>query len=66
MQRNVGGIDQFIRLLVGLGALSLIFIGPKTWWGLLGLIPLLTASIGVCPLYSLVGISTCSVPQKKT
>jgi hypothetical protein len=59
MKKNVGSIDQFVRLLIGLGALSLIFVGPKTWWGLLGLIPLFTASLGSCPLYSLFGISTC-------
>lgn len=59
MQRNIGSLDQFVRLVIGLGLLSLVFVGPKTWWGLVGLVPLLTASLGWCPLYRLVGINTC-------
>lgn len=59
MKQNVGSIDQVIRLVIGLGALSLIFVGPKSWWGLLGLVPLATAAVGFCPLYRIVGISTC-------
>jgi len=62
-QNNVGGIDKILRIVVGLGLLSLIFIGPKTWWGLIGLIPLGTALLGNCPLYSILGVSTC--PLKK-
>jgi hypothetical protein len=60
MTSNIGSIDRFIRIAVGLGLLSLIVIGPQTWWGLLGLIPLATAVIGWCPPYALLGISTCS------
>ena len=40
------------------------FIGPKTMWGLLGVIPLLTGTIGNSPIYTLLGISTCSVKQR--
>ena len=59
MINNVGGIDRAIRLILGIFILSLIFWGPHSLWGLLGLVPLLTAMIGWCPPYSLLGISTC-------
>jgi hypothetical protein len=62
MKKNVGTIDQVIRLVIGLTLLSLVFAGPKTWWGLLGLIPLLTAATGFCPLYRLIGFSTDRPP----
>jgi hypothetical protein len=58
MTQNVGSIDKVLRIVVGLGLLSLIFIGPKTLWGLIGLVPLGTALIGWCPAYSLIGAST--------
>ncbi|MEJ2048822.1 MAG: DUF2892 domain-containing protein [Calditrichota bacterium] len=51
MKLNMGNLDRFIRLIVGLFLISLIFWGPQTYWGLIGLIPLLTAVIGFCPLY---------------
>lgn len=59
MTQNVGKIDRVIRIIVGLAVLSLVFVGPKTMWGLLGLIPLGTGLIGWCPPYSLLGINTC-------
>jgi hypothetical protein len=65
MVRNVGSLDQFVRLVIGLAILSLVFVGPKTYWGLLGIIPLLTAATGFCPLYRVVGISTCGHPGAK-
>lgn len=65
MKKNVGTIDRIARVLIGLGLLSIIFIGPKTMWGLIGLIPLGTALIGFCPLYPIIGVSTCSsVPSE--
>ncbi|MFW5824027.1 MAG: YgaP family membrane protein [Marinobacter sp.] len=45
--------------MIGLVLLSLVFVGPQTPWGWIGIIPLVTAAIGVCPLYSIVGIRTC-------
>ena len=60
MTHNVGSIDRLIRLIAGIGLLSLVFVGPQTWWGLLGLLPLGTALIGWCPPYALLGISTCA------
>jgi ABC-type enterochelin transport system permease subunit len=57
--QNVGNIDRILRLVAGLVLLSLIFIGPKTWWGLLGIVPLATAFMRTCPAYSILGVSTC-------
>ncbi|MCP1673544.1 hypothetical protein J2T57_000636 [Natronocella acetinitrilica] len=58
-QRNVGGIDRIARAVLGLAILSLVFVGPQTAWGWLGLIPLATAAIGYCPAYSPFGFRTC-------
>ena len=59
MTCNVGGFDRVLRALVGLGLISLVFIGPQTLWGWLGLVPLATAVFGWCPPYALFGLSTC-------
>ncbi len=59
MSANVGGIDRILRIVVGLGLLSLVFVGPQTPWGWIGLVPLLTALVGYCPAYTLIGLSTC-------
>lgn len=56
---NVHPVERVLRTLVGIGVLSLVFWGPKTLWGLLGLVPLLTGLVGWCPPYALLGISTC-------
>ncbi len=61
LPRNEGTADRVLRALFGLALLSLFFVGPRTAWGLLGLIPLTTALTGSCPLYTLLGISTCRV-----
>jgi len=59
MKQNVGSIDKTIRIIVGLGLISLVFVGPQTVWGWIGVVPLATALIGWCPPYSLLGINTC-------
>lgn len=51
MKPNVGSLDKVVRIVVGLGLLSLVFVGPRTPWGWIGLVPLLTAFVGVCPFY---------------
>ena len=56
--KNIGRADRIIRILVGLGLIALVFIGPKTPWGWIGLVPLLTALVGTCPLYSIFGIKS--------
>jgi hypothetical protein len=52
-------IERLLRVIIGLAVLSLVVIGPRTWWGLLGAIPLVTGLLGSCPAYTLLGISTC-------
>ena len=59
MKQNVHNIERDIRILIGLGLISLVFVGPQTPWGWLGVIPLATGIIGWCPPYALLGISTC-------
>lgn len=63
MKTNVGGIDKAVRIIAGLVLLSLIFIldGTARWWGLAGIVPLLTGTLGWCPLYTLLGLDTCPV-----
>jgi hypothetical protein len=56
--RNVGTTDRAFRVLLGLALLSLLFVGPRTLWGLLGLLPLTTGLLGRCALYTLLGINT--------
>jgi len=56
--RNVGGLDKPLRIIVGIVLLALVFVGPHTPWGWVGLVPLLTGLVGFCPLYSLLGINT--------
>ena len=58
---NEGTVDRVVRVLVGAGLLSLVFIGPKTAWGWIGVIPLATGLIGVCPVYKLIGVNTCKL-----
>lgn len=57
--RNVGGIDRILRAGIGLVLIALVFVGPQTPWGWLGVIPLATAIIGWCPAYLPFGIKTC-------
>lgn len=59
LPRNEGTADRVIRVIAGLALLSLVFVGPQTLWGLLGLIPLITGLVGSCPAYRLLGLSTC-------
>lgn len=59
-KRNVGALDRVLRIVVGLGVLSLAFIGPQSPLGYLGLAPLLTGIVGTCPLYTLLGVATCA------
>lgn len=61
MKVNEGGLDRVIRVIAGLAILSLVFVGPHTPWGYLGLIPLATGIVGFCPAYALLGINTCGV-----
>jgi hypothetical protein len=64
MKQNEGTIDRAIRVVLGVVLLSLTVIGPRTWLGFIGFVPLLTGLVGFCPLYGLIGVRTCS-PIKK-
>ena len=59
---NEGGVDRTIRVILGLVLVSLAAVGPRSPWGLVGLVPLATGLAGFCPLYRLVGIRTCPAP----
>lgn len=57
MLKNVGSADRNIR--IGLGVVIIIVgVALQSWWGLIGLLPLLTAGISFCPLYAVLGMST--------
>ena len=65
MKKNENNIERIIRIIVGLVLISLVFIGPQSMWGWIGVIPLVTGLIGSCPAYTLFGISTCKVKGAK-
>jgi hypothetical protein len=64
LPRNEGTADRVIRVAAGIAVLSLAFVGPQTAWGYLGLIPITTGLLGSCPLYTLLGMSTCPVKAR--
>lgn len=57
---NVGGIDRLLRIILGLVLIALVFVGPQTPLGWIGVVPLLTGLLRTCPLYSLLGVNTCA------
>lgn len=59
MTANVGGFDKIFRIVIGLALISLVFWGPMTPWGWIGVVPLVTGLIGWCPVYVPFGISSC-------
>lgn len=59
MPHNVGAYDRVFRVALGLVLLTIAFVGPQTPWGYLGIVPLVTGLVGTCPLYMMLGISTC-------
>ncbi len=64
MKSNVGGIDRILRIVIGLALIALTLTGTIGVWGWIGVVPLLTAGLGICPLYSVLGFSTCPVKAK--
>jgi hypothetical protein len=63
-RNNVATIERVARVVIGLAALGLFFFVPDAawrWWLLIGVVPLVTGLIGTCPIYSLLGFSTCPV-----
>lgn len=63
---NIGSTERVLRVLIGLGLISLVFVGPQTPWGWLGLVLLATAALGWCPPYALLGINTCGSTNRKS
>ena len=66
MKKNVGSLDRILRILLGFALLAGFFAFPEfgaRWLLLIGIVPLVTGLAGSCPLYSVVGLSTC--PAKK-
>jgi len=61
---NEHPVERVLRTILGLGVLSLAFVGPKSPWGYLGIVPLATGLLGSCPLYTLFGWSTCPVKAR--
>lgn len=63
--RNEHALDRALRVALGVALLAIAFVGPKTPWGFLGVVPLATGLLGSCPLYTLFGIGTCPVEPRK-
>jgi hypothetical protein len=61
---NEGTIDRIVRVVIGVALLSLTVVGPQSMLGLIGIVPLLTGIVGFCPLYRIVGIRTCPMPNR--
>lgn len=64
MGKNVGTVDRTLRIIAGLVLIALVFVGPQTPWGWVGLIPLVTALVGWCPAYRLIGMNTCAIGKR--
>ena len=58
ISKNEGKLDRALRVVVGVALISMVFIGPETAWGWVGLLPLITGLVGNCPMYMLLGIDT--------
>jgi hypothetical protein len=60
MKRNEGNVDRGLRALAGIGLIGAAVGGAIGPWGWIGLVPLATAAMGWCPLYSVIGVNTCA------
>ena len=61
---NEGTVDRTLRVIVGIGLISLVFVGPQTPWGWIGVIPLITGLSGSCLAYNAFGWDTRSAKEK--
>jgi len=61
MKANEGTIDRVLRVILGIALISIVFVGPQTPWGWVGIVPLVTGLVGMCPLYAILGVNTCSL-----
>ena len=65
LPRNEHTLDRALRVVLGLGLLAAVFVGPRTAWGWFGVVPLLTGLLGSCPIYTIFGIGTCPISAKR-
>ncbi len=65
MEKNIGNVERVIRLVLGIALLSLVFVGPQTPWGWLGLVLIGTSAISFCPIWRIFKINTCKIPAAK-
>lgn len=63
MRTNEGGVDRALRAVAGVALLGLTATGVIGGWGWIGVVPLATAAIGWCPLYTMLGINTCGLKR---
>ena len=63
MKINEGVIDRSLRVIAGLVLIGLAATGKVGVWGYIGIIPLVTGAVGMCPIYSLLGINSCPAPR---
>ena len=63
MKSNVGGLDKILRIVAGLGLIGATAAGMLPVWGYIGIIPLATGLMGWCPLYPILGLSTCPIKK---
>jgi hypothetical protein len=66
MVKNIGSLDKSVRIAVGLALLVMIFVldTPNRWYGLIGILPIATAFMNYCPLYTLLKTNTLEVKHK--
>ncbi|MDP2032595.1 MAG: DUF2892 domain-containing protein [Polaromonas sp.] len=64
MKVNEGVIDRSLRVVAGLVLIGLAATGTVGLWGYIGVVPLLTGAVGICPVYSLLGINSCPTPRR--
>lgn len=63
MKKNVGSADKIVRYILGVAIIG-AGIYFKTWWGAVGIVPILTAAMGSCMAYNLIGVNTCKFDKK--
>ncbi|SPS02873.1 YgaP family membrane protein [Cupriavidus taiwanensis] len=63
MQANVGTVDRVLRIVIGLVLIGLAATGRVGAWGWIGILPLLTGIVRVCPAYSMLGVKTCATAK---
>lgn len=61
MKFNVGGMDRILRVVLGLALIAAAALGYIGWWGYIGVVPLVTGALRFCPVYRLLGMSTCPI-----